>query len=47
MSANSNRNSHLHQLKQTVQSGTLSPFAFASFLDYQKQRRVRYGSETR
>jgi hypothetical protein len=33
----------IQQLKQTVKSGTLSPFIFDSFLDYQKQRRSKYG----
>ncbi|MCM3729710.1 hypothetical protein M3226_29520 [Neobacillus cucumis] len=34
-------------LRQTVQTGALSPFIFNSFLDYQKQRRERNGSKAR
>jgi hypothetical protein len=36
-----------HQLKQPVRNGTLSPFVINSFLEYQKQRRVRNGAEAR
>jgi len=31
---------YINKLRQTVQTGTLSPFIFNSFLEYQQQREI-------
>ena len=36
-----NQPQYIEKLRQTVQTGTLSPFIFNSFLEYQQQRRER------
>ena len=42
-----NQPQYIEKLRQTVQTGTLSPFIFNSFLEYQQQRRTLNGAETR
>lgn len=37
----------IKKLRQTVQTETLSPFIFNSFLEYQQQRRERNGAKAR
>lgn len=37
----------IDKLRQTTQTGFLSPFLFNSFLDYQQQRRNRNGIKQR
>jgi len=38
---------HIVKLRQTVQTGTLSPFIFHSFLEYQQQRRNQQWSKNK
>ncbi|MGF6947701.1 hypothetical protein QF028_000194 [Neobacillus sp. B4I6] len=38
---------YIKKLRQSVQTGSLSPFIFNSFQEYQKQRRERNGSKAR
>lgn len=33
---------YIEKLRQTVQTGALSPFIFNRFLEYQKQRRISH-----
>lgn len=42
---NAKQPQYINKLRQTVQTGTLSPFIFNSFLEYHQQRRGRNGAK--